>query len=118
LDGIAWDMTAPRILELMLANVDVANFYLPFFVTFDKKLREVLSKYGVKAVVINRKTQLVSSIFDDTYSTKIGNTDLDRIIEHFFSEDKVKERSFRKMSSIAMLQKKIDIEFAELENIL
>lgn len=56
LDNIAWDIAAPRFMERLIVDGGNGRYFIPMFMSFDSKMREVLSLYPVKGAVFNRKS--------------------------------------------------------------
>lgn len=57
LDNIAWDMSAPRFMETLITSMNTASegrYFIPMFVSFDSKLRELMSLFPVKGVVYSK----------------------------------------------------------------
>lgn len=116
IDNLAWDMTAPRLMERMIAVNEPGDYMVPFFLTFDQKLRELFRCYPVKAVIIDRRTGGVQSIPElntGAYFEKEGCGDMS-----FFSEEKRIERFSREVPTLEILSDRIDNEYRELNAIL
>lgn len=63
LDNIAWDMLAPRFMEnLIISLTSQGKYFVPMFLTFDVKLRELLSLYPVKGVIFHRGKRAFSPL--------------------------------------------------------
>jgi hypothetical protein len=73
LSNIAWDFVAPRAMEFFLRLDTEGRFFLPFFLSHDGGLKEVLNMYDAKAVL---------------YSENIGPLTVSKIgsVEYFESE--------------------------------
>jgi len=54
IENIAWDFTAPRIMEYFLELGGEGRYFIPFFLSYDKNLRELLRLYNVKGVIYNK----------------------------------------------------------------
>lgn len=54
IENIAWDFTVPRILEFFLENEGEGRYFIPFFLSNDKNLRELLRLYRVKGVLYSK----------------------------------------------------------------
>ncbi len=51
LENIAWDLLAPRVIEANIPTRGSGDFYIPYFLTMDKGLLEILKLYSVKGVI-------------------------------------------------------------------
>lgn len=57
LDNIAWDMVAPRFMEKLIISMGEGHegrYFIPMFVSFDTKLRELLSLFPVKGAIYSK----------------------------------------------------------------
>ncbi|MGN5141405.1 hypothetical protein ACTG2I_05675 [Aeromonas caviae] len=57
LDNIAWDMTTPRLMEALITSMHTTGegrYFIPMFVSFDNKLRELLSLFPVKGAIYSK----------------------------------------------------------------
>jgi len=118
IDNLAWDMTAPRLMERMIAVNGPSDYMVPFFLTFDQTLRELFRCYPVKAVIIDRRSGGVLSIPElnaGAYFEKEGCGDM---ITSFFSEEKQIERFSREVPTLEILSDRINNEYRELNAIL
>lgn len=59
IDNIAWDFTAPRIMEFLMRFGGVSKFFIPFFLSHDIGLKEILKLYSVKGVIINETSDFI-----------------------------------------------------------
>jgi len=117
IDNLAWDMTAPRFMERTIALQEPGTFMVPFSLTFDRNLRELIRCYPVKAAIINRRSEGVVPI--PLFSTR-GYFEKEGywyIISNFFSEEKQEERSAN-VVHMEILPDKINSLYDELNKIL
>lgn len=118
IDNLAWDMTAPRLMERMITVNEPGDYMIPFFLTFDQNLHELLRCYPVKAVIIDRRSGGVLSIPElktGEYFEKEGCGDM---VTSFFSEEKRIERFSREVPTLEILSDRINSEYRELNAIL
>ena len=118
IDNLAWDMTAPRLMERMIALDKLGDYTIPFFLTFDQNLHELFGCYPVKAVIIDRRSEDVLSIpvlNVGAYFEKEGCGDM---ITSFFSEEKKKERFSKEAPTLETLSDRINNMYRELNAIL
>lgn len=118
IDNLAWDMTAPRSMERMAALQSVGDYMIPFFLTFDQKLRELIRCYPVKAVIIDRRSRGVQSIPELSTLEYFSREGCEDIITSFFSEEKQRERFSREVPTLEILSDMIDSEYRQLSAIL
>ncbi len=102
LSNIAWDFVAPRAMEFFLRLDTEARFFLPFFLSHDKGLKQVLKMYDVKAVL---------------YSENIGPLTVSKIgsVEYFESENCKIDYDY--YFSLENLSKRADVLNKNRENI-
>ena len=117
-DNLAWDMTAPRSMERMAALQSAGDYMVPFFLTFDQKLRAMIRCYPVKAVIIDRRSGGVSSIPELNTHEYFETEGCDDIVTSFFSEEKRRERFSRETPTLEILSDMIDTEYKKLSAIL
>lgn len=56
-ENIAWDFLVPRIMEFHInVNKDRSNF-IPFFLSHDKKLKELMGMFKIKGVLLHKQTR-------------------------------------------------------------
>jgi hypothetical protein len=118
IDNLAWDMTAPWWMERMAAFQDGGDYTVPFFLTFDQKLRQLIKCYPVKAVIIDRRSGGVLSIPElntREYFVKEGCKD---VITSFFSEENQRQRFSREVPTLEILSDMVNCEYRELRAIL
>ena len=53
IENIAWDFMIPRIMELHMAN-GKSNYFIPFILSHDKKLKELLKQFEVKGFLYHK----------------------------------------------------------------
>lgn len=117
IDNLAWDMTAPRFMETMIALQEPGTFMVPFFLTFDRNLRELIRCYPVKAAIIDRRSEGVLPIPLFSTHKYFEKEKCWHIISNFFSEEKQKERSAN-IVPMEILSEKINSLYMELNTIL
>lgn len=118
IDNLAWDMTAPRSMERMAAFQGIGDHMIPFFLTFDRRLRELIRCYPVKAVIIDRRSHGIQSIPELSTTEYFDREGCRDIMRSFFSEDKRRERFLREVPTLETLSDMINREYRELGAIL
>jgi len=117
IENLAWDMTWPRYAEWFIANSGQGDYLMLFFLSFDRKLRELLGCYKVKAAVIDRERRILMPIpkFNTyEYFKKEGFRDF----AEFFSEEKKKERESTTNRGLRVLESRILKQYRELRTSL
>ncbi len=119
-NNVAWDLTAIRNLERMFLARGQADYMIPFFLTFDKNLRDFIKSFPTKAVLIDRLSEGVGIVtipsieikkyFEDEGCGVVFNT--------FSSEEKTRERfsKIRKKPNISPNQ--VKAKYKELKQLL
>ena len=59
LKGMSWDLTHLRTLETMATQSKLGSFYLPYFVTIDKGLQELIRSNPIRLIIIDDKEKVV-----------------------------------------------------------
>lgn len=121
LDNIAWDMAAPRFMETLISSSGTASegrYLVPMFVSFDTKLREVLSLFPVKGAIFNKiNGKLISlpkvNTMDYFHSYGCGDK-----LEYLYSEPVKTERMSRPIPTRASVHECIRKEFRELRRVI
>jgi len=118
IDNLAWDMAAPQSMERMAVLQEAGDYMVPFFLTFDQKLRELIRCYPVKAVIIDRRSGGVLSIPELSTREYFDKEGCGDIVTSFFSEEKRRERFSREVPTLEILSDMINCEYRELRAIL
>ena len=118
IDNLAWDMTAPRFMERMIAMEAEADFIIPFFLTFDRNLRELIRCYPVKAVIIDWRSGGVLSIPSVRTRDYFMRAGCWNRISGFFSDEKRIERKAKEVPPLEILSERINSLYEELNAIL
>lgn len=93
IDNIAWDFTAPRIMEFFMRFGGESKFFIPFFLSHDIGLKEILKLYSVKGVFINDASPFIpfpSTITREYFENEKCNIDFD---DYFSKENKSKRKT-------------------------
>ena len=122
IENISWDFTIPRFIEIYLSINDKENFFIPYILTNDKNLREVLSKYKLKGIVYHSKKIEWYAFSDVEYNRFLESLEATNIHFDFFksylSENNKNIRRNRfeenKNNSFSILAR----EFEELFNVM
>lgn len=104
IDNIAWDITTSRFMEKMFTVTQQGDYMIPFFLSFDKRLRYLLSSFPIKAVIYDHITGMVHSIPAINTYEYFKSEGCQDIMDNFFSlERKTLRFSNRKSDSKSKL---------------
>lgn len=119
IDNIAWDMMAPRFMErcfvLMLGRGD---YYIPFFLSFDSKLREMLGYFPVKAVILKPDEGSVLSVPVQNSGEFFRKEGCEELFTKFFSQKSTQERFTQEITDNTDLLRLIKNEYRQLRFVL
>ena len=113
IDNLAWDMTWPRYAEWFITNAGQGDYLILFFLSFDRKLRELLKFYEVKAAIIDKDRRIlipVPKMNTYDYFKKEGFSDFSK----YFSEDMKKGREPKAGRELQTLESSIRKRYREL----
>ena len=110
--NMAWDFTLVRFLELIFISKpnEDADFFIPFFLTLDKGLSEIIDFYPLRSIVYFKKLNSIHPIPENDIDVVIEKNRLDE----YFNSDAILERE-NKRQSVNDLMKHLNdlIECAE-----
>jgi len=118
IENIAWDLTVPRVLEFCFESGIEGRYFLPFFLSYDKELKDALKLYSVKGVIVDKETSRVIPLTEITNVEyyKANNCHID--FEVLFSKEVIEHRrnvtKHNKEDGFAI----IESEFDELKKIM
>lgn len=121
LDNIAWDMAAPRFMEKLITSMTTASegrYFIPMFVSFDNKLRELLSLFPVKGAIYSKSEgELIPlpKINTMEYFQLHGCGDY---LKHLYSDPMKTERMSRPKPTRLSVHECIKREYRELRNVI
>lgn len=121
LDNIAWDMAAPRFMEKLITSMSEASegrYFIPMFVSFDTKLRELLSLFPVKGAIYSKSEGGMIPLpkintMDYFQSHGCGDS-----LEHLYSDPVKAERRSRFKPTRLSIHKCITSEYRELRKVI
>jgi len=94
LKNMAWDMTLLRYVEEVTKST-TADFIIPFIVSYDDELLKLFDIYPVKALLINKSDRMSYTRPEKDIIGLLRNTFEDKELEHYFTEQSVKDRQSR-----------------------
>ncbi len=118
LSNIAWDMTAPRFLEMVITARLQGDFSIPFFLSFDKALCDAFRRYPVKFVMFNEGS-IMARPFPETASDAYFQ-ECPEVLTTFFSPESRRERDQRagQESSPAAVWRRTLRDYRDLRRLL
>ncbi|NJJ41405.1 hypothetical protein [Paenibacillus apii] len=116
IENMAWDFSVPRIMEYFLKSGGVGRFFVPFFLTNDFNLRQLLNMFKVKGVIFDKTGGLFIPFpdFNSTNYFEEHNCD----IEMFFSDEAKEHRKRVYQANINNNFNNIKEEFEKLVDVL
>lgn len=118
IENFAWDFASPRIMEFFLKMRGEGRYFIPFFLSNDKNLRDLLKMFKVKGVIFDndnvRLTPILSSDF--LYYFQKNEPDLD--INMFFNNEAIKRREETYISNKENNFSCIEEEFSKLVSVM
>ncbi len=121
LDNIAWDMAAPRFMEKLIPSMGGSRegrYFVPMFLSFDTKLRELLSLFPVKGVIYSKSGGELIPL------PKINTIDYFKLhgcekgLEYLYSDSVKTERRSRKKPTRLSIHELIKCEYRELRHVI
>ncbi len=117
LDNIAWDMAAPRFMEVLIASGGETEFMAPFFISFDHDLRSMLNDFLIKSVIINSKTGALIPIPEVNTKNYFIENGCESIIKYFFSQKATDQRRNRYLHDLKDINFSILREYRKLRRV-
>jgi len=114
LDNIAWDMAAPRFMEQVIAYGSDAKYFVPFFLTLDANLRELLRFYRVKGAVYSKEIGFFAPIAEINTTDYFHSVNCGRSFDRVQNDDAKRERASRPKHDRQSLHSLIKREYSLL----
>lgn len=121
LDNIAWDMAAPRFMEKLITSMAVTSegrYFIPMFVSFDTKLRELLSLFPVKGAIYSKSGGELIPLPRINTMDYFQSHDCGDELEHLYSDPVKTERMSRPKPTRLSVHKCIKHEYRELRKVI
>lgn len=119
IDNTAWDLSSPRLMELLI-KVHMgrgSDVFIPFFATFDKKLRDIFSIFPAKAFVCDTVGDFQQNIFSqsmfDYFCSVESEEEFDKIVQKYFTDECIQERIDFRASKFSLNQCNIDVKIKD-----
>lgn len=90
IENIAWDFSVPRLMEFFLLKGGEGRFFIPFFLTNDLRLRDLLRLFSVKGVVFDTEGGIFIPISDENAETYYASQGIN--IASYFTDEAILER--------------------------
>ncbi|MFP4973963.1 hypothetical protein ACE6ED_01055 [Paenibacillus sp. CN-4] len=91
IENIAWDFTVPRLMEFFLPRMGEGRFFIPFFLSNDYRLRELLRLFAVKGVVYNTEEGIFLPLSDENTEDYYTRHNFD--VKPYFTNKAIEERN-------------------------
>lgn len=72
LKGMSWDLTHLRTLETMATQSKLGSFYLPYFITIDNRLQELIRLNPIRFILIDDENKIVLTARKNQLQFQIG----------------------------------------------
>lgn len=121
LDNIAWDMAAPRFMEKLISSMALnseGRYFIPMFVSFDNKLRELLSLFPVKGAIYSKSNGELIPLPKTKTMTYFQSQGCGKDLEYLFSAPLKAERMSRHKPTRLSVHECIKREYRELRKII
>lgn len=98
IENIAWDFLVPRVMEFQINVNKEKSFFIPFFLTHDKKLKELMSIFGIKGILFHKETNEfipISSLKTTEFFKEKGLLkDIELLMSKSVKEERAKVRKY------------------------
>lgn len=117
LDNMAWDMAVPRFMEELVLSGGEGQFMTPFFLSFDKELKNMLNSFLIKSTVIDSRSGGLVPIAENNTFDYFQENGCDKIINWFFSPTESKQRRNNRLHGLREINIAILKEYRELRKV-
>ncbi|MEC3615826.1 hypothetical protein [Bacillus stercoris] len=117
IENTAWDFMAPRMMEYFSTLTNEGRYFIPFFLSHDKNLRELLTLFKVKGIVQDTRTGKLIP-FTKTLSAELFKNEGIKMDFSFFSQESTNKRQLTYEKNINEGFKILQKEFSELKDIM
>lgn len=118
IDNLAWDMSSVRYLETLITSGGEGKFFIPYFLTQDKKLQELYNMYTVKAVIIDKKSSSLIPIPNLSSNDYYQEYNLTKSLEQYFTSSAREQRLSMQKLDLKDIECMIKKEYKKLRNVL
>lgn len=116
IENIAWDFSVPRIMERQLVIGGRGRYFIPFFLSNDRNLRELLRLFKVKGIMQGKSNDFFIPFTKIVTQEYFGAHNCD--VEAYFTEEALAHRTATYVNNKDSLPQVIEREFEKLAGIL
>lgn len=118
IENFAWDFASPRIMEIFLKAGGEGRYFIPFFLSNDKNLRDLLKLFKVKSVIFDKNQIMPTPIPSEDYIHYFEKNEPDLDLNMFFNDEAKNKREerykFNKKNNFSCLEE----EFCKLAEVM
>jgi hypothetical protein len=104
IENIAWDFLVPRVMEFQINVNKDKSFFIPLFLSHDKKLKDLIRLFEIKGILLHKHTQEFIPISELDTTKFFEEKELLKSLEMLMSEKVKDKRSI-------IIKKNIDTNF-------
>lgn len=97
IENIAWDFLVPRVMEFQININKEKSYFVPFFLSHDKKLKDLVRMFRIKGILLHKETKEFIPISELNTNKFFEEKGLLKSLE-ILKSDKVMEERFRVMT--------------------
>ncbi|MBL3847007.1 hypothetical protein V4483_22570 [Bacillus paranthracis] len=97
IENIAWDFLVPRVMEFQININKEKSYFVPFFLSHDKKLKDLVRMFRIKGILLHKETKEFIPISELNTNKFFEEKGLLKSLE-VLKSDKVMEERFRVMT--------------------
>ncbi|MGG7177209.1 hypothetical protein ACQPU1_06450 [Clostridium paraputrificum] len=118
IENFAWDFASPRIMEFFLNTRGEGRYLIPFFLSNDKNLRDLLKMFRVKGVIIDPDNLMPLSIPNEDFLFYFEKNEPDLDTNFYFEGEAIKRRQEILNSNKKNNFRCIEEEFSKLVTVM
>ncbi len=118
IENIAWDFLVPRVMEFQININKEKSFYIPLFLSHDKKLKELIRLFKIKGVLLNKENMEYIPISDLNTTQFFEERGLLDSLERLKSEEVMAKRARVREENINNNYEIINTEIEKLTQLL
>lgn len=118
LDNLAWDMNSARFLEKLMAGKGDGDFFIPYFLTLDSKLRNLYQLYTVKSAIFDDNTGSIVPVPCVETTEFFEQNNLMKVVGYYFSDEAKESRREKGELDSTEVFKMIKSEYRSLRRYL
>ncbi|WP_226530836.1 hypothetical protein [Metabacillus niabensis] len=118
IENIAWDFLVPRVMEFQININKEKSFFIPLFLSHDKKLKELIRLFKIKGVLLNKENKEYIPISDLNTTQFFEERGLLDSLERLKSEEVMAKRARVREENIDTNFEIINTEIEKLTQLL